>query len=211
MHRTSLLRGLAGVAGAALLLFTAWGVLFVFLVGAIAAQAPDPFVENGDPCCGHPDTWSEVVVGVGWTLGYALADALLVCVGVALVVWATRGRWPRVTRLAYVPVAGVGAVAAILAVVLIPQLGEGRTPPDCDTFAFSRSGWRSTDEDAQKSNAYGIAHCRLVEGRTMAEVRDLLGRPSTSGQTGERTYWSYLWLYVFFEHGRAVDAHAGAS
>jgi hypothetical protein len=211
MHWKPLLRGLAGVAGVALLLFAAWGVLWVLLVGAIAAQAPDPFVENGDPCCGHPDTWGEVAAGFGWTLGYALVDALLICVAVALLTWATRGRWPRVRRLALVPAAGVGAAALILAVVLIPQLDEGRTPPDCDTFKFSRTGWRSTDEDEQKRNAYGVAHCDLVERRTMAEVRDMLGRPSTSGQQGERTYWSYSWLDVFFENGRVVDAHAGAS
>jgi hypothetical protein len=211
MYRKPLLRGLAGVAGVALLLFAAWGVLFVLVVGSISAQAPDPLIENGDPCCGRPDTWGDVAAGVGGTLGVVLVDALLVCVGVALLVWATRGRWPRVKRLAFVPAAGVGAAAVILAVVLIPQLDEGWTPPDCDTFEFSRSGWRSTDEAAHKANAYGVAHCHLVERRTMAEVRDMLGRPSTSGKTGEGTYWSYFWLDVFFENGRAVDAHAGAS
>lgn len=211
MHREPLVRGLAGVAGVALVLFAAWGVLFVLPLGAFAAQAPDPFIENGDPCCGHPDTWGEVAAGVGWTLGSVLVDALLVCAGVALLAWATRGRWPRVRRLAFVPATAVGVAAVILAVVLIPQLDEGRTPPDCDTFEFSPSGWRSTDEDARKVNAYGVAHCRLVERRTMAEVGDMLGRPSTSGRSGERTYWSYSWLDVFFVNGRAVDAHAGAS
>jgi hypothetical protein len=124
MHQKTLLRVVAVLGGAALLVFAAWGALFVLLVGATAAQAPDPFVANGGPCCGHPDTWGEVTAGVGWTLGYVVVDALLVCLGIALVVWAARGRWPRRRRLASIPAGGLTAAVAVLAVILVPQLDE---------------------------------------------------------------------------------------
>jgi hypothetical protein len=45
--------------------------------GGIAVQAPDPFIPNGDPCCGHPDTWGEVAEGVALTLGLVVVDALV--------------------------------------------------------------------------------------------------------------------------------------
>jgi hypothetical protein len=79
------------------------------------------------------------------------------------------------------------------------------------TSELSRSGWRSTNDAVHETNAYGVAHWHLVAGQTTAEVRDLLGRPATNGQIGERTYWSYSGRDVFFENGRAVEAQAGAS
>ena len=51
----------AALGGAALGLFALWAGLWVLLVGLGAGQAPDPFVDDGDPCCGHPDTWPQVL------------------------------------------------------------------------------------------------------------------------------------------------------
>jgi hypothetical protein len=121
-------RVLAGLAAVGILLFAAWGVLFIMLVGSISAQAPDPSIPNGDPCCGHPDTWGEVAWGVAWTLGYVVLDALLVCGAIALLHWAIRRRWPRLKRLAMLPAGAAMAAALILALVIVPQLDEGVTP-----------------------------------------------------------------------------------
>lgn len=42
-------------------IFPALGIAVLNVL--IAAQYPDPSVPNGDPCCGHPDTWGEVALG----------------------------------------------------------------------------------------------------------------------------------------------------
>ncbi|MDP8907720.1 MAG: hypothetical protein M3N47_01090 [Chloroflexota bacterium] len=96
--------------------------------------------------------------GVAWTLAYVVVDALLVCVAVSLIAWAARGRWPRLQRLALLPGGALIAAALVLTAVLVPQLDEGRTPPDCDSFSFKRSAWRSSDVDTQLDTAYGVAH-----------------------------------------------------
>ncbi len=37
-----------------------WVSLLAMLYVGVAAQRPDPDVPDGDPCCGHPDTWGDV-------------------------------------------------------------------------------------------------------------------------------------------------------
>jgi hypothetical protein len=109
-------------------------MLLAVLVGGISAQAPHPFIPSGDPCCGHPDTWGEARWGFVWTLGYVLAESLLWCLAVALISWAMTERRPRVKRLAMLPSGALLTAIVVFAVVLVSQLDEGRTPPDCDTL-----------------------------------------------------------------------------
>ena len=59
-------RAFAALAAVALAVAALAGVSLILLGGLIAAQAPDPFVADGDPCCGHPDTWGDVAGS--WTL-----------------------------------------------------------------------------------------------------------------------------------------------
>lgn len=211
MLRTSLLRGMAALAGAVLLLVAAWGVLFVLLVGASSAQAPDPFAPTGDPCCGHPDTWGQVASGVGWTLVYALLDSLIVCLAVALFVWARALRWPRVRHLALLPGGVLAAASVTLLVVLLPLLDEGRTAPACDTFAFSTPEWSSVDLDAHYRAALGVAHCDVIKGSARSQVRSLLGRPRKAGRLEPRSsYWSYDGLTVYYRDDRVRRVQAGA-
>lgn len=207
LHKTSL-RVLAVVAAIVIVLVALWGVLFILLSAGISAQAPDPFVADGDPCCGHPDTWGEVRAGIGWTLALVVVDGLLLCVAVALLSCATRDRWPQPRRLARIPGGALVAAMIGLIVVIAPQLDEGRTPPDCDDFAFTRSAWRSSD-DTQLDTAYGIAHCGLIDGDIQAEVRRLLGRPAGRDERGE--WWQYRGLAVFFADGRVIRTDVGAS
>ena len=130
-------RLLAGLAGGAILLLAAWGALWVMLAVGISAQAPDPFVIDGDPCCGHPDTWGEVAEGAAWSLGLALLDALLVAVAVTLLSWAATRRRPRLRRLALLPGGALLATALVLAILIVPQLDEAVTAPPCDAVALS--------------------------------------------------------------------------
>jgi hypothetical protein len=205
-------RALAGLVGVGVLLFAAWAVLITALIGGLSARAPDPFAPDGDPCCGHPDTWSDVAWGLAWTLGFVLIDALLASIGIALLSWATRQRWPRLKRLAMLPAGALIAAVLLLALVIVPQLDEGVTPPACDTFAFSRDAWRSAPEHARFDLAYGVAHCDLVDGKTSSQVRRLLGRPTTRARIGGgRTYWGYGDLVVYFADGLVVETHVGAT
>ena len=60
----------------------------------VSAQRPDPRVPDGDPCCGHPDTWGQVAEGmaVGVVFG-AVGLGLLALMAVLLTV-ALSGRAP---------------------------------------------------------------------------------------------------------------------
>jgi len=146
---SSWLRALALLAALGIVLVALWGMLLAMLVGGISAQAPDPFIPSGDPCCGHPDTWGEVGWGFVGTLGYVLADSLLWCLAAALISWAMTERWPRLKKLTMLPSGALLTAIVVFAVVLVPQLDEARTPPDCDTFTFTRSAWRSSDEEIE--------------------------------------------------------------
>jgi hypothetical protein len=118
-------RALAGLVAVGILLCVAWAVLVTALIGGLSARAPDPCVPDGDPCCHHPDTWGEVAWGLTWTLGFVLLDALLAAIGIALLSWAIRQRWPRLKRLAMLPGGAMTAAVLLLALVVVPQLDEG--------------------------------------------------------------------------------------
>jgi len=73
----------------------AYGVVLVVLVGATSAQTPDPDIPDGDPCCGHPDSWGEVALGFIWTLALvALVGAVLALAAALLARGIRRRRLP---------------------------------------------------------------------------------------------------------------------
>ncbi len=65
---------------------------------AIGAQMPDASVPDGDPCCGHPDTWGQSVqyLGAGLVL-VVIAVGLFLGIGL-LARYAAIGRATRVTK-----------------------------------------------------------------------------------------------------------------
>lgn len=204
-------RVLAAAVAVGILSIAAWGVLWILLGGAISAQAPDPFVADGDPCCGHPDTWGEVAAGVAWTLGSVVLDALLVCLAITLLSWAATRRRPSLKRLALLPAGALLAGVGILAIVLIPVLDEAVRAPDCDTFAFSSAAWHSGRDHERKTLAHGIEGCGVLDGTAPSGVRRLLGKPVSQGRTHDGgRYWDYGSLIVYFADGRVDVARAGA-
>lgn len=50
----------AAAGGVVLLPVFCWLMLMVLLGSSYTWLIPDPAVLDGDPCCGHPDTWGEV-------------------------------------------------------------------------------------------------------------------------------------------------------
>ena len=107
---------LEAVAGLVIGAAGLWGVLWVLLGVGIYAEHPDPGVPDGDPCCGHPDTWGEVVEGGAFTAGWAFVDGLLLVVAVALLRHAVRDRTLR--RRWFVVGPALCAAAAILAIAI---------------------------------------------------------------------------------------------
>lgn len=181
--------------------------LFVALGITVSAQAPDPFVSTGDPCCGHPDDWVEVVMGMAGGIVMAAIVGGLLALAVALLFWSVRRRPPRWRRLALVPL-GVACVALVCgAVLLVPEVDEARAGPDCDDFRVRSAHFRSTNDDLAKRTAHGIIDCRSLSGRTTDEVLALLGPPALKGTPSRgRFYWSYDYVDLDFEQGKVTDA-----
>ena len=112
-----LLRCIATVGG--LLCFAASAYLLLW-VGVISsgAQAPNPDVPDGDPCCWRPDTWGDWALGSASTVVASLVPGLVATVGVAMLKWGVTGR--RVSaRLRWIPVGFMVAALVLVAVVLV--------------------------------------------------------------------------------------------
>jgi hypothetical protein len=195
-----ILLGLAAVA----LLAVAFAIGAVILLGgAITAQPPDPFEPDGDPCCGHPDTWGDVWEGIAWVLAATTVDALLVAVAVAAALAAVRGRPPSARPLLLIPAGATILAAVLFAIALLPHRDEARTPPDCDRFAFDRVAWQSYGR-AHEDQALGIAHCGLLLGRSPSAVRALL-RGAVAGDDGASGHG----LVITYRDGRVAAVRAG--
>jgi hypothetical protein len=82
--------------------------------GVVAAQQPDPTVRDGDPCCGHPDTWGEVALGFGWAAMLVLGAVAMVYVAVRLGNYAVSGR-SATTRQWRRTAGAVGYIGLVLA------------------------------------------------------------------------------------------------
>lgn len=62
-----------------------------------------------------------------------------------------------------------------------------------------------------RNSAYGIAHCGLIAGKTVNEVRHVLGRPTGEDERRSATWWQqYRGLAVFFANGRVIRTDVGA-
>ncbi len=83
----------------------------------VAAQRPDPAIPDGDPCCGHPDTWNEVVQGVGYGAALGFVGGGLLLLAATLLAIAVTGRLPAWTARPSVRRLAVGW--ALLALVLL--------------------------------------------------------------------------------------------
>jgi hypothetical protein len=114
-------RLVTALVGLAAILLSLYGALWVLLSALITAQSPDPAVPDGDPCCTHPDTWSDVADGVWQTLTIASIDGLLLAGGIAFACYGRDGSAPRWRRLRWIPIGAVAATAALMAIA--PALG----------------------------------------------------------------------------------------
>ena len=99
-----------------------WGILWVDLVVSIHAEHPDPEAPDGDPCCGVPDTYGEVVEGGALAAGSALVDGALIACAFALLHHGTTSRWPRIRWLAAGPLIYVLVVIVVIATAQVAQL-----------------------------------------------------------------------------------------
>ncbi len=91
-----------------------WAILGILTLG----QTPDASIPDGDPCCSHPDTWGEVVLGgVGGTL-LLVGCGALVYIAFRLAAFALQGVSPsrRQTRRV---VLAASYIAVILALTLV--------------------------------------------------------------------------------------------
>lgn len=118
---------LSRLAALAILLAALAAAWFPFMLGMlmifIGAQQPDPSVPNGDPCCGHPDTWWDVFTTVGFG-ALCMAVALgPVAVAAAAVVGVVEGRPPRWIRARWVHRLGAVWVLAAVAAGLLFATG----------------------------------------------------------------------------------------
>lgn len=68
IRHTALARVGAAVLAVALLPAAWFATVMLLFGGLINAQEPDPAVNDGDPCCGYPDTWNEVGQGFVFTV-----------------------------------------------------------------------------------------------------------------------------------------------
>lgn len=94
--------------------------LLMFFIGA---QQPDPSVPDGDPCCGHPDTWWEVLSGVGFGALCMIVALGPLTVAAAAVVGVAEGRPPRWIRARWVRRLGIAWALAVVAAGLLFATG----------------------------------------------------------------------------------------
>ncbi len=90
----------------------------------VAAQRPDPAIPDGDPCCGHPDTWGEVVQGVGYGVALSLIGGGLLLLAAILLAIAVTGRSPAWTARTSVRRLGVGWALVVLVLLAWPVVTD---------------------------------------------------------------------------------------
>ena len=206
---------ITAIGGIAWLLVSLCVALLLIALAPLAVQAPDPFIASGDPCFGHPDGWSDVISGLVTLVIAAAIDAVMLLGAIGLIRSAHGLRPLRRNTWLLAPAITAAAMAVLLAAMIAPKLDEGRTPPDCDGFTVRPGEWKKDGSDASLRLAHGLAHCRLLHGKTPAQVARLTGRPYPTQQGvvthdgAPATYWSFDGLTIFFRNGRVTDARAG--
>jgi hypothetical protein len=111
------LAGLLAVASVAPIVMALTLALFNVVV---SAQQPDPTIPNGDPCCGHPDTWGEVALGFVHAAMFVLGAGAVAYVAVQLARYAAAGRAPS-DRQWRRGAAAVAYSALVLALTVLPS------------------------------------------------------------------------------------------
>jgi hypothetical protein len=112
-------RALAAVAGPLFAVAAAW----TFAVALIATSLlrspnPDPALD-GDPCCPHPDTWGEVVLGLFSAAALAVVSLGLAVLAVAFGGVAVTGSPPMLLRR-HRRKLGMLAVACVVCACAVP-------------------------------------------------------------------------------------------
>jgi hypothetical protein len=79
----------------------------------------------------------------------------------------------------------VGALLTAAGAVAVAGSGDERRV-DCDAYRFSSAEWRDTAgrPSPAERQARALVDCRLLVGRSRAEVREMLGAPSEADQEG---------------------------
>jgi hypothetical protein len=111
-------RVLAGVLAVASAAPIVMALFLTLLSVAVSAQQPDPTVPDGDPCCGHPDTWGEVALGFVSAAMFLLGAGAVAYLAVQLGRYAASGRAAtnRQWRHAATAVAYIGIVLALMVI-----------------------------------------------------------------------------------------------
>lgn len=192
--RSRFKRGAATVAGILILLFSAWASLVALLFVGFAAQAPDAFVPDGDPCCGTPDTWREVIEATVPAAVVVVVVSLLLALAFALLTWALRQAWPRRRTIAFFPAISVAALAVILVVVWATD--TPRLQADCDGFRLRLGDWQSSSSDGRLRAADAVGRCGVLRQLPASDVTRLLGQPASKHPvTYERRDGDTVWLF----------------
>jgi hypothetical protein len=112
-------RALAGV-GAPVSAVAALWTFAVALIATSLLRSPnvDPALD-GDPCCPHPDTWGDVVLGVFSVAALAVVGVGLVVLAVALGGVAVTGNVPMLLRRRQSKL-GMLAVACVVCAFAVP-------------------------------------------------------------------------------------------
>lgn len=203
-------RALAALVGLGLLAAGLAGLALALLTIGTAAQVPDPLIADGDPCCGHPDSWVEVAIGVAWGLICLVIDGIIFAGAAAMLRWANAGRWLSLKRLSRLPVLCLALGFAVVGIALIPDLVDETDDPDCSSFDLRPQDLRSSDEHRRLSMAEGIAECGLLVNVRQRRVEAILGRPLSRKPTAAGgTFLDYPNLTLLFENDRLLEATAG--
>ena len=118
-----------GLAAAAIVVMA----FYVLWTTFTATVHPDPDVSDGDPCCGHPDTWGEILVGGGAVVGLCIAAGAVVALGLALAQWGVVEERPNLRRLALLPLTTAALAATAFGVGLLFALDD--PPPSANDVA----------------------------------------------------------------------------
>ena len=184
-------RLLLGGLGLTLLLAGVWVSLISVIVGVVP-QSPNPYVSDGDPCCGIPDTWAETRAMAFWGLLWLIPALLISVTGVLLIVGAIRGRrlrwrWLPVGVAVLAATAGAAIVIAYLRLEEVPQMTR------CREASAMRSSYRFETRARRETLASRIVECRMLAGRSVPEVINMLGPPVRTEirDHGVRERWYY--------------------
>lgn len=203
-------RGLAALLGLGLLAAALAGLAVVLFSIGLAAQMPDPQIPDGDPCCGHPDTWGEVAIGLVWGIAYLVIVGMLFSGAAAMLRWASVGRWPSLRRLSWMPAACLMLGLLVVGIGFIPDVIGDSDDPDCSSFALRPDDLRSPDAERRLHMAEGIAECDLLVNVRQHRVEAMLGKPLSKKRTaGGGVFLDYPNLTLLFENDRVVEATAG--